>query len=94
MSKVISFSQAKAEREPHMSGEAHCMGCKHKWQAVAPIGKTQLECPACLSLKGIFTFPPLRDGSEYSCNCGNDLFRVCENGIYCANCGTWHRPFD
>ena len=44
---VIDFTKAKAELDPHISGDARCLACKHEWVAVAPIGTIWLECPAC-----------------------------------------------
>ena len=94
MAEVISLDKAREDRKPHSVGDAQCLGCQHKWVAMSETGVTQLECPSCGLLKGVYSHPAMRDGLEYRCKCGNDLYRICEEGIYCANCGVWHRPFD
>jgi hypothetical protein len=35
---VISLLQLKKDREPHLSGMARCLACRHEWVAVAPVG--------------------------------------------------------
>lgn len=87
MSEVIDLSQARQEREPHLSGAAQCIGCGHKWVAVAPIGTFELECPSCSLEKGRFVAPVLHGDVTWTCNCGNDLFRINRHAqVYCANC--------
>ena len=49
---VIDLAQAKADREPHLSGAAVCLACKHEWVAVAPVGTVWMECPACSLERG------------------------------------------
>lgn len=72
-------------------GEAFCLGCGHTWQAVAPTGTTQLECPACQSIKGHwkFEFMPAVGELVRECNCGNQLFYLTPEGHMCANCGVY-----
>lgn len=91
---VIPFARKPAPEEktvPHGTGPAFCIGCKHEWEAVAPAGVVELQCPACESMKGRFRF--LFDTYEgdrvWTCNCGNDLFRVTERGRLCVNCGDY-----
>jgi len=74
---------------PHATGKAQCLDCHHEWVAVAPIGEVWLECPACTLLRGRYVFPFVRDGEEWACNCGNDLFHIKREGAYCPNCGVW-----
>jgi len=31
---VVSFEKAKADRAPHMSGEARCIDCSKEWVAL------------------------------------------------------------
>lgn len=83
MGEVIDL----VRNEPTLAGPAHCLKCQRQWTAVAPVGTTQLECPDCHSLSGIFDFLFRRDEEEWSCSCGNDLFYVARSGIYCPNCG-------
>lgn len=76
-------------RQPHISGPAVCLQCKHKWIAVAPSGTNILDCPECGLGKGIFAnlcFP--EEGQEsWSCNCGNGYFMVRPHGCMCIMCG-------
>ena len=86
---VIDLKQAKQEREPHVSGKARCLACKHEWVAVAPVGVIWMECPACTLERGRFVAQVERDGLHWHCNCGNDLFHATPDGFYCPNCGEW-----
>jgi len=88
MNNVVQF--ARTVDEPHGSGEAFCIGCNHTWQAVAPTGVTELECPECKTMKGRYTFayaPPV--SHVWECNCGNQLFNIAAEGIFCPNCGVF-----
>jgi len=91
MADIIDLSKERNDRLPHLSGEARCMLCGKEWVAVAPVGTPWLECPECHSEKGYMKFHVQRTGSEWICNCGNDLFRVTPDGYYCPNCGTWQK---
>lgn len=85
---VVDLGAVRAERQPHLSGRAQCVGCKHEWQAVAPIGTETLECPACGLRKGMFANPVMVGTHVWECHCGNDLFRISGGGeVYCVNCG-------
>ena len=42
------------EKQPHRTGNAVCLHCKHEWQAVAPTGVTILKCPECKLEQGAF----------------------------------------
>lgn len=75
--------------DPHLTGRARCLGCKHEWEAVAPVGPVQLECPACGLVRGRFIYNVMHDGDHWHCKCGNDLFRIMPDGTYCHACGTW-----
>ena len=74
-------------------GPAFCIGCDHTWQAVAPAGTTELECPSCRTMKGKwkFEFMPSGDQMVRQCNCGNQLFYLTPDGHLCANCGIYQR---
>jgi hypothetical protein len=79
-----------ADHRPHGAGEAVCSHCKHVWEAVAPIGATQLECPECHTLKGLWKAPfAVAEGDLlYVCNCGGDLFFILPDGYHmCRECG-------
>ena len=79
---------------PHLSGKARCLQCKHEWVAVCPVGTEWLECPECHSIKGHMLYSCLReDTAHWTCGCGNDLFYVVPEGIYCPNCGEWQNGY-
>ena len=90
---VISLAARREENMPHVSGIAICLDCKHEWAAVAPVGVVWLECPSCSLARGRFKYQHERDGEQWKCNCGNDLFHVKPEGIYCPNCGVWCEGF-
>ncbi len=92
MAEIVDLADRRADRTPHLSGEARCMLCGHEWQAVAPVGVPWLECPACRYMKGHFKYAVQRSGVEWTCQCGNDLFRVTPDGYYCPGCGAWQNP--
>lgn len=80
--KVVSLD----DRRPHMSGEARCLCCGHKWVAIAPIGTVELECTECNTYRGVFIGPPKPD-TVWQCDCGNQLFYIGPDGAMCAWCG-------
>ena len=90
---VVNLSKERASRESHLSGEAVCLFCRHEWVAVAPVGALWLECPECELSLGRLRFAVGRDGLEWSCGCGNDLFHIKPEGIYCPQCGAWQEGF-
>ncbi len=92
MPNVIEL-RPKQQEEPHLSGRALCLSCRHEWVAVAPIGAVWLECPSCHLERGRFIAQVCRDGDHWHCNCGNNLFYVTADGFYCPNCGEWQNGF-
>lgn len=72
-------------------GPAHCIGCKHQWHAVVPVGDLWLKCPSCEAHKGILDYPHgvEEDGITeiWLCNCGGDVFYILRHATYCCNCG-------
>lgn len=85
MSNVIPFTIS----DQQLSGMAQCLGCQHKWAAVAPVGSVWLECPSCSTEKGRYISHAERLEDHWECDCGNDLFHATRNGVYCPNCGVW-----
>jgi hypothetical protein len=85
MSKVTNI----LDRQPHLQGEAVCMGCGYTWQAVAPVGVYELECDKCGTMKGIYKYPIVGE-TYWECNCGSRYFSVSgiTNSILCVKCGT------
>ena len=90
--EVVNLAEYKLQRESEgqetISGKAHCLDCNHEWVAVVPVGVRWLECPSCGSGKGHLKFRVDRGEHDWVCNCGNDLFRISEEGAYCTLCGT------
>jgi hypothetical protein len=100
MSKIVELAAARQERQAHICGPAHCIGCGHTWEAVVPAQAHRekmashdpwLECTACHAFKGLFTytFAPAEAEVFWACNCGCDAFGVSEQGVFCHNCGAW-----
>lgn len=90
---VVIGLQRKEPEQPTLAGEARCLTCRHEWVAVAPVGTTWLECPECKCVKGVLKYKCLRDAPLWTCACGNDLFHVTAEGVYCPNCGNWQKGF-
>ena len=86
---VLPFKPKPAEQTG--AGEAFCLQCGCEWYAVAPTGVTQLECPQCHTMKGLFRFgfEPCEGGMVRECQCGNRLFYLTPEGHMCANCGIY-----
>ena len=92
---VVAFKRKEPD-EPHLSGWAQCLDCKHRWMAVAPVGTRELDCPECGLNKGRFrnVCMPEKDAEIWVCQCGGDLFVVSKaNGYMCANCGLYQYGF-
>lgn len=75
---------------PHIGGDARCLTCGHEWQAIAPIGTTELECPSCHTWKGVFIGFAAPD-EVWQCDCGNQHFYISHEGAMCARCGVRQR---
>lgn len=91
MTKIVDFSKAKQEREPHATGEAFCVMCNHTWVAVVPHTgdpDQRFECPSCHCMAGRFKFEfGPTEGQLYTCNCGNQLFNITDKyRLYCPRC--------
>lgn len=79
------------------SGDAVCIGCKHQWVQVAPVGSRWLECPECTSNKGIFKQPFGADNGDsvFICSyCDAEALTAYYHGglfcLRCMNCGVDH----
>ena len=91
MAEVIYLDKKREKLSPHMTGKAKCIQCKHEWVGVAPQGTIWLECPSCTLQKGAFIYACEPDNmkSIFTCNCGNEIFLIADNGTICTLCGTW-----
>ncbi len=94
MTDIVNINDHRTN--PHMTGEARCVGCGHAWEAIAPIGTTELECPECGCIKGLFQHACRPDRGEcFMCSCGCFDFMMrtnVEKETYamCINCGQGH----
>jgi predicted RNA-binding Zn-ribbon protein involved in translation (DUF1610 family) len=97
--RVIDLAAAAAKKiaaeteSTRLSGTARCISCERQWEAVAPTGTVWLECPACGLLRGRFVYPCERPDPHWICGCGNELFHMTPDGIYCPNCGEWQSGY-
>lgn len=55
---------------------------------VVPFGHF-FECKHCGHVKGALVFHYAPDENRWACNCGNDLFFVTKEGVFCPNCAAW-----
>jgi len=92
--EVISL--ADHSKEGWATGQARCIGCGHKWVAVAKAGTTWLECPSCKAMKGIYQFTHFAPEGEqvWVCNCGSDVLFATPKALRCCGCGATQKPFD
>lgn len=91
---VISFAEAKAGRERTWEGKAHCVGCRHEWEAVAPLGTMWLECPECHLPKGTpkYAFGAADGDALLTCTpCGGEALTAYKRAgrfyVMCMACG-------
>jgi hypothetical protein len=101
MSDPIDLSKKRQEREaaqqPHCSGVALCLECKHEWAAVWPdMYPVALECPECGTFKGVpagvSCAPPEADVLECH-RCRNRFMQIAWSAkqppvAICAMCGS------
>jgi len=74
-------------KEPHRTGFATCLQCRHEWVAISPAGVAQLECPECQTMNGIWHSVIIPEGPVWQCGCGSDIFWIVSTGLMCLNCG-------
>lgn len=92
---VISLAKAREERTPHWEGPCVCLGCRHEWRGVGPIGiNVALECPSCVLPKGVtkHLYGGDPDDAVLLCKCGCEaLTAYIHQGfkrLKCMACGT------
>lgn len=89
LARVIDLAAVKANLQPHAAGQARCLACQHTWAAVAPNVLDWLECPSCRVYAGRFINHVEKVGeAHWTCGCGNDLFFIQPDKIYCPMCGS------
>lgn len=88
MGAVVDLAEARLAKKPHLHGQARCLACGNDWQAVAPIGTSTLECPACHLMQGAwFGHTDAGGHPVLTCACSNQLLFVAKHGAYCPQCG-------
>lgn len=88
MAEVVDLNERRDSLHTHASGPAVCLGCGHKWSCVSPLPvPTELECPACKTMKGTLEGLINRSAFIWQCQCGNQLFNICPDGAWCPVCG-------
>jgi len=87
MGSVIYINNTEAGAQ-HLSGTAICSACDKEWEAVAPVGIKELECPNCKTMKGLYKhhLAPITN-KLWACHCGNRLFFILKGQIQCCECG-------
>ncbi|RZO82993.1 MAG: hypothetical protein EVA65_15740 [Oceanococcus sp.] len=87
---VVEF-KPKAPKDPHVSGGCVCLGCRHEWVGVWPVGVVTFECPACGLSKGVAKGLCYPGEGELirECDCGNEFFLIRPQGHMCAACGRY-----
>lgn len=99
---VISLADARKAREAaqreelHWSGPCVCLGCRHEWVGVGPVGAhSELHCPSCLLPKGTVKHPFGADAGDMVLVCdncdGEALTSFVREGLHyvlCMGCGT------
>ncbi len=86
---IINFK----ENTPHLSGLAKCLICKFEFTIVAPLGEIWFECPKCEIDKAVLIYPMEWRKPHWKCPCGNYLFYMTPDSIYCPNCGLNQKGF-
>jgi hypothetical protein len=91
VSELILLEREREEKKPHIQGPAICLACKHEWQAVVPAGAdvSKMQCPECATMRGTFATHIETAGSHWNCSCGNHLFAITAEGVYCPCCSQW-----
>lgn len=96
MTKITEFP-LKTTKDKWGQGEAFCLACKYEWQAVAPVGTLDLECPECGSDRGQFKHPfDVEEGATiWECGCGSTYFQLVKedygHDLMCVGCGIRQR---
>lgn len=93
MGQVIPLQDWIDAHTPHIAGTARCYQCGHLWEATAPMGTSELECPECQTFLGLW-MTPIQHAVTYECDCGCDVFRLTPTAIHCYRCGEEVTPYE
>lgn len=100
MGEIVPFAPAAAapadDSEPSWAGPCVCLGCRHEWVGVGPIGyHANLTCPECALPKGTIKYPFGADAGDEVLTCahceGEALTAYRHKGykyVRCMSCGT------
>lgn len=66
---------------------AQCINCQHEFMLSQEKGQEWYECPSCHTHKARVKYEYLRPEPTLECQCGNKLFFITQQHIYCPNCG-------
>lgn len=89
MGEVVHINNIAGKGDqPHLTGDAICSACRKEWTGVVPVGTTELECPDCHTMKGLFKhhLSPITT-DLWRCHCGGELFFLIKKEVQCCNCG-------
>lgn len=83
--------EAADEAVPTATGPAKCLACLHEWVFVIPSVQPalDLQCPACRLHRGKRMGLTIPGEDRWVCNCGNDLFLVTKDRVFCPQCATF-----
>ena len=91
---VVPLRPKHGTSNPHITGPARCLACRHEWTVVAPIGTTEFECPSCGTERGVMRYHiAAEDGQKvFRCTpCGSEHFffvaKEKRTQILCVGCG-------
>lgn len=94
VSEVISLARVREERQPRIAGNFICVGCRHEWTGVAPVGVRWHECPECTLPKGTIKHPFGPDEGDLALvctDCGGEAMTVYKRDrrlyVLCMGCG-------
>lgn len=91
---VISLADERVARQPHWEGPCVCLGCRHEWHGVAPVGEMFVDCPSCGLPKGHpkHPFGAQQGDTVFECSCGSEALTAYKRKgrfyMLCMACGT------
>lgn len=85
MSDIISFEERWLERTEHTRGKVKCLNCKDEWNVIASVGACEFNCQKCNTMTGVYC-TTISPETVFECECGNDLYYIAPEGMFCAKC--------
>lgn len=73
---------------PHLAGTIVCLGCKHEWEGVAPVGGTVFECPECGTFRSVMK-GVIEPEVVFVCVCGCHHYTLGIDAPVCLHCGRY-----